>query len=85
MAVTVDTFGNLTAQQKLIVQGYFDFAATLESSPVPVAGQTMQQARAVDNAMKELITWCGRVQLGARYVMAFRRKEASDAFEANTQ
>lgn len=87
MAVTVDTFGNLTAQQKIVMQAYFDLGGTLslENRPVPTAGQTMQQARNVDKAVKELIDWLTQAQRGAQYIMRFRRQESADAFEASTQ
>jgi hypothetical protein len=85
MAVDINTF-NIPAGQKTLLQAYHDLGVQLSNirgdKPAPTASQTAKQARAVDKAIRELNTFLGLAQAGAKYVFEYHRKANEEAFRS---
>jgi hypothetical protein len=82
---TVDSF-NISAAQKTLLQAYYDLGELVErregGPPVPTEAQTAKQAYKTAVAIHDLTTFLNQAQRGARYVMNYHKRVATDAVDA---
>jgi len=86
MAIDFSNFTNLTPGQRTTLQSYVDFATQLNAArddlaTAPTPTQTYAQAKAVDVACREIMTFVGKAQRAAQYVMQFHRDNAVKALD----
>lgn len=82
--VTINDLAHLTAPQKTIANNYLTFAENEigdNKSPIPPVGMTYQQAKRADEMCREMNTLIGKIQLAARYVLNYRKKEHQEEFD----
>lgn len=89
MAVDANSFANLTANQKVMLETYHTFGQNLVNSvvtPAPevTADLTHKQATRVLQNVSEIVRYLQLVELAAKYIINYREEQALDLIRADS-